>query len=99
MSKAVLLAPALNMGHLDIDRILAPIGDLIRPYLGAVPFPYMSQQIQGILQIICDFKATQYTSCETVSDLLFGFSAGQEPIVSIINITPSLAPLLHQSII
>lgn len=84
MARAVILAPTINVGHGDVISFLAPLVNVgLQSYLGPVPLAFMTDALQGLGQVACNFKATQTTVCEGVEDLLFGPSGGQQPLVSI----------------
>ena len=82
VAKTVLFAPALNMGNSFVNNLLPLITPLIQSYLGPIPFGFMSQQLESIVQALCDTQMKQQFICEDVADLLFGPSNNQAPIVS-----------------
>ena len=86
------------MGHTGSEvRLLATAIPIIQLYVGPFPFAFLTQQIDGLIQVICDSRFTQRTICESLTDLLVGASGGQIPLVSsILLVVGCLADILHR---
>lgn len=80
LSNNVLWAPGFRLGFNDSFARLARARNFFENYGRSIPPAYTSNQLQGVLGVVCNIPLAPSTLCNFFSGYLTGNSAGKEPI-------------------
>ena len=68
----------------DIFPLLSKLEPMLQPYIGPIPYAFMTYQLQSFLQNICKTDLVQRTLCATIMDSFFGRGERQQPVTQFI---------------